>query len=104
MSRRRERLLLARRQELMVESAILREHLANHAQGLKRPLRIADSVVEACRWVRLNPLWPAVAVGLFVVLRPRLVVGWGLRALGAWRLWKRIRPFSGPVLRGLLGR
>ena len=104
MNRRREQTLLARREDLMVRSAALRQQFATHAHDLRGPVGVADRVVDGYHWLLRNPLWPLAAVGLLVISRPRALARLGLRGFGAWRLWKRFRPYAGPLLRGLLGR
>lgn len=88
--------LWRRRLELEHRSGVLRERMATHAQALQPAFTAADRVRAAGRWVSQHPWVPAVLAGVWMLLRPRQVVGWGWRLFRggrwAWRLaqtWRR---------------
>ena len=80
-----------RRQQLLRESADLRERLHAHALGLAPALTLADRGWATGRWLRDHPLVPAAALALLVLYRPRRLLRWGRRAWSAWRWSRRVR-------------
>jgi hypothetical protein len=87
--------LARRREALLARSAALREGLTRDAAALAPPLRQADRVLEALRWLRARPALPLAAVAGLALWRPRAAWRWGLRALGAWRTWRSVRRWLG---------
>lgn len=83
--------ILQRRRALQARSQALRLQIAQDARALQGPLALADQVHGAVRWLAAHPQWPVAGVLLLAVLRPRRLIGWGLRLWGAWRLWRQVR-------------
>ena len=83
--------LVLRQQRLLVRSAQLRLTLADQAQVFKRPLAVADRTQAGLQWLYRNPQWPLGALLVLVVLRPRRVIVWGGRLLGAWNTFNRVQ-------------
>ncbi|MDH4051323.1 MAG: YqjK-like family protein [Rubrivivax sp.] len=99
MSPRREA-LVARREQLLARSAMLRNETALRARAFEGPLSWADWALQSMAWLRHNPAWPAGAVGLLAVVRPRRVWRWTRRGFAAWRLWRRARPYASLLAQG----
>ena len=103
----RQRRLWMRRQQLLRESADLRERLHAHALGLAPALGLADRGWAAGLWLRDHPLLPAAALALLALRGPRRMLRWGRRAWSAWRLFRRLRAAWAPraaLLAALFGR
>jgi hypothetical protein len=90
----RTRELERARGALQMRSHTLRLRLGAEAQALERPLARVDMVRERLRWLRAHPQ-ALVAIALVplvpLILRPRKLLGWGLKAWGVWRLWRQVR-------------
>ena len=83
-----------RQQRLLIRSAELRYTLRNDLARLQRPAAWADQLAAGMRWVAQNPQWPASALALWLVLKPRRLVTWAGRFWWLWkstRLWRRWR-------------
>jgi len=95
--------LLARREQLKLRSARLREQIAQRAQVMRPALHLADRVRAGAGWARGHPAWLALAgaaaLGV-VAARPRRALSLGLKIWSGWRVFQRVRP----ALRALLGR
>ena len=96
----RREALARKRQRLQQRSAVLRERLAHQAQSLQPILSLADQAREAGRWLRAHPALVAGVAAAFVVLRPRRLLRWGLRAWTGWRLLGRARSWLARWQRG----
>lgn len=97
---RRQR-MFARRQQLQLRSAELRNHLAVEAQAFQAPMAMADRVGAGASWLVSHPEWPLGALVLVVIFRPRVLLRWAGRGVWAWQLWRRVRPLSERILRPL---
>jgi len=98
--------LAARREELLLRSAQLREQLAQHVQVFRPALRTADKVRDGVQWARRNPVWMllgATALAGIVVMRPRAALRLTARAWSSWQLLRRVRPVATGLLRRLTG-
>ena len=83
---------LARRQRaLLVRSAELRAQLSTDLQVLAPPLRLADQVWDAWRWLRAHPAVPVSVVVALAVLRPRRALRLGLRLWWGWQTFRRLQ-------------
>ncbi|MDR2128303.1 MAG: hypothetical protein LBP52_04480 [Burkholderiaceae bacterium] len=96
--------LIARREQLRLRSAHLREQLVVRVQVLRPAARLADSVQNGVGWAKSHPQWLALA-GAAVLLgtmavRPRRVLALGLRAWSGWQMFRKIKP----VAMALMGR
>ena len=95
--------LAARREQLRLRSAQLREQIAAEAQVFRPGLRAVDRVrdgVQSVRRLRHNQaavLLLGAALAGATLARPRAVVNLGLRVWSGWQLLQRL----GPVARGL---
>lgn len=97
--------LAARREQLLLRSAQLREQLRVRAQVLGPALRTADRVRGGVERVREHPgVWMVLAAVLAgaAVVRPRAVMGLGLRAWSGWLMVRRAQPLLRAVLRQVL--
>lgn len=95
--------LLARRDQLRLRSALLREQIAQRAQVLRPALRLADRARAGAGWASRHPAWLALAGGAALAAlatRPKRALTLGLRAWSAWQVLQRVRP----VFAALLGR
>ena len=81
--------LATRKQQLLIRSAELRVTMAHEARALEVPLAVADQVTTGIQWLRNHPQWPAGALVLLAVLRPRRVMNWGTRLWWGWRMWNK---------------
>ena len=94
----------ARREHLLLRSAQLREHLGRRARVLRPALRTVDRVRGGAQAVRDNRSWVllggAALVGA-VLVRPRLMMGLGLRVWSGWQMFRRVQPLVNSVLRQL---
>lgn len=99
----RRKRLLARREQLLLRSTVLRYRMGHQARAWQAPLAVADGVGDSLRWLRANLAWPSAALGLLAVTRPRLVLRWGVRGWAAWRWWRRVQPYAAPALRAWRG-
>lgn len=89
-----------RQQHLLARSAELRASLGTQAQGLKKPLALADKARAAAQWVYSNPVLPLGAgLVLAIVLPKRALLIWGGRLWGAWIAYNRVRNVVAPVPR-----
>jgi len=76
-------------QRLQMRSAQLRDQLFDQSSVLlTRPLWLADQTLSTVRWLGAHPLVLLTAGVVTVVLRPRKVLRWGLRA---WTVWRNVR-------------
>jgi hypothetical protein len=94
----------ARREELLLRSAQLREQLAQRVQVFRPALRTADKVREGAQWVRRNPAWMllgAAALGGMAVMRPAMVLRLTARAWSGWLLLRRVQPVVAALRRRL---
>lgn len=82
--------MTARREQLLLRSAALRQRFAHEARALEPPLARADRVLGGLRWLRGHPGLVAGGVVVVIVLRPRQAWRWALRGWWGWRLWQRL--------------
>ena len=97
--------LAARREQLLLRSAQLREQLGGRARVLRPALRTVDRVRGGAQAVRENRTWVLLggaALAGAVLVRPRWVLGLGLRAWSGWQAFQRVRPIARTLLRQLL--
>jgi len=80
--------LQLRQQRLLIRSTELRLQLRADLQRLQGPAAVADQVKSALLWLYQNPLWPAGALVLLLVLKPRRALVWSGKL---WWLWKSAR-------------
>jgi len=83
--------LLFRQQHLLQKSAALRERAQVQSAVLIKPLWVLDQGKLGLEWLTRHPVWPASALLLVAVLRPRRTLVWGGRL---WRVWKAYRSFK----------
>lgn len=97
--------LAAERERLLLRSAQLRERLQGRTQVLQPAFRAVDRVrggVEAARTHRGVWLLAAAALAGATLVRPRWVMGLGVRAWSGWQVYRRARPLVRAALRQLL--
>jgi hypothetical protein len=83
--------LALRKQALLLECAMQRQQMAQHAQGLKPLFTGADRGIDALCWVRQHPALVTAASAAALILRPRFLWRMSLRGLYFWRLAKTLR-------------
>lgn len=94
--------LALRREQLLRRSAQLREQLSSRAPVLSPALRVADRVRGGVAGVRQNRslvLLGGAALAGALLVRPRLVMGLGLRLWSGWQAFARVRPLVERALR-----
>ena len=97
--------LAARREQLLLRSAQLREQLGGRARVLRPALRTVDRVRGGAQAVRENRTWVLLggaALAGAVLVRPRWVLGLGLRAWSGWQAFQRVRPLARTIMRQFL--
>lgn len=80
--------LLLRQQRLLIRSTELRLQLRGQLQRLQRPAAAADQIRVGWTWLYQHPQWPAAALALFLVLKPKRALAWTGKL---WWLWKSAR-------------
>lgn len=80
--------LQLRQQRLLIRSAELRLQLRGDLQRLQRPAAWADQAMSGWNWLSRHPQWPAGALALLVILKPRRVLSWTGKL---WWVWKSAR-------------
>lgn len=97
--------LAARREQLRLRSAQLREQLAGRGRVMRPVFNAADRVRDGVRTVRGNQalvLLVGAALAGAVLARPRATINLGLRAWSGWQLFRRVRPMVNAFMRQLL--
>ena len=96
--------LAARREQLRLRSAQLREQIAVDTRVLRPGFRAVDRMRGGVQSVR-DPRAVVLLVGAALVgatlARPRAMVNLGLRAWSGWQVFRRVRPLVGSFLRQL---
>lgn len=80
--------LQLRQQRLLIRSTELRLQLRGHLQSLQRPAAVADQFKASLVWLYQHPQWPAGALALLLILKPRRALAWTGKL---WWLWKSAR-------------
>ncbi len=83
--------LLSRQQRLLMRSAQLRASLSQDLQVIQTPLNLVDSAKAATHWLAEHPIYPSIALGALVLLKPRRALAWGRRLWGGWLTVRRVR-------------
>jgi len=83
--------LLSHQQRLLVRSAQLRASLSQDFQALQTPLNMLDTAKAAAQWLGKHPIYPCMALGILVLLKPRRALAWGRRLLTGWFTMRRVR-------------
>ncbi|RZI86100.1 MAG: hypothetical protein EOP38_02760 [Rubrivivax sp.] len=85
--------LSIRKRGLQSQSADLRHALVvTGSQALSPAFHALDRVAAGGHWVRTHPIVLVGIAALLIKQRPRRLLSWGIRAWGAWRLWRKVRP------------
>jgi hypothetical protein len=91
--------LALKKQRLQMQSAQLRDEMADYGRGIEPVFSLADLTHDAWIWIKQRPAIPlAVAVALMVA-RPRFVLRWGRRAWLGWQAVQRWRALAGTTTR-----
>ena len=77
-----------RQQRLLIRSTELRYQLRGSLEILQQPAAWIDQARIGLAWLRQHPQWPAAAVVLLLVLKPRRAFSWGDKL---WWLWRSVR-------------
>lgn len=80
--------LQLRQQRLLIRSTELRLQLRGQIEHLQRPAAVVDQVKAGVTWLYQHPQWPAGALALLLVLKPRRALTWTGKL---WWLWKSAR-------------
>lgn len=80
--------LQLRQQHLLIRSTELRLQLRGQMAQLQGPAAVADQVKAGVTWLYQHPQWPAGALALLLVLKPRRALAWTGKL---WWLWKSAR-------------
>lgn len=83
--------LRLRQQLLLIRSTELRHMLHNDLQHLQRPAAWADQLKAGLTWLYRHPQWPAAALALLLIVKPRRVVAWTGRLWWLWKSAKKLR-------------
>jgi YqjK-like protein len=83
--------LLIRQQRLLMRSAQLRASLSHDLQGLQTPLSLVDAAKASAHWLGKHPVYPSIALGALLLLKPRRALAWSRRLLGGWLTVRRLR-------------
>ena len=83
--------LLEKRQQLILQSAVLRLQLQRELQRVSRPLAWVDKVQNGLNWLRQHPQWPIATITLLIVVRPRQSFKWGGRLWWAWNFYRNLQ-------------
>lgn len=97
--------LAARREQLRLRSAQLREQLAGRTRVMRPAFNAADRMRGGVRSVRDNHalvLLAGAAVAGAMLARPRAAINLGLRAWSGWQLFRRLRPVVRSFMRQLM--
>ncbi len=97
--------LAARREQLRLRSAQLREQLAVHTRVMRPAFNAADHMrdgVQSLRDNRALVLLASAALAGAVLARPRAALNLGLRAWSGWQLFRRVRPVVSGFMRQLM--
>ena len=98
-----KQLEIAQRQaELVARSGSLRESFARDAVVLQRPFAAVDRIRSGFQWIVAHPYWLLLGLAAPLLLRPKKVTGWTLKAWAYWRVWRRAQRVVG--LLGLFSR
>jgi hypothetical protein len=90
-----------RQQRLLVRSTELRHTLHQQLQSLQRPAAIADRLKAGLLWLYLHPQWPAGAMALWLILKPRRFITWTRRVWWLWKTTQKLRRLRDTLAPGL---
>lgn len=100
--------LALRKQQLLAESAVLRELWLREVGHLRQPLGWVDRAAIGVAWASRRPGWLlvglAAAGSALALVGPSRLRRWSGLAVGGWQLWQRYGGLVQAVLPGLLGR
>lgn len=97
--------LAARREQLLLRSAQLREQIGARSGVLRPALRAVDRVRGGARAVRANRSWVLLvgaALAGAALVRPRQMMRLARQAWLGWLAFQRVRPLARTLLRQLL--
>ncbi len=97
--------LAARREQLRLRSAQLREQLAVRTRVVRPAFKAVDQVRGGVRGLsehRALALLAGAALAGAVLARPRAALNLGLRAWSGWQLFRRVRPVVSSLMRQLM--
>lgn len=95
----RATVLMRRRERLVQRSGHLRRTLTRELRAAEPALAWADRLQDVWLWLRGNPVMAVAGSMALAASRPRRLLGWGLRAWSAWRLFQRLRASGAKPLR-----
>lgn len=82
--------LALKKQRLQMSSDTLRSDFGRCAAGLAPVFSVADSTIEAARWVRRHPQVIVAAAVALAVARPGRAWRWVRRAFLGWQAWQKV--------------
>jgi hypothetical protein len=80
--------LALRKARLLERIATQRDQLAAHAELLKKPLSLADKLVQATDYVKHHPWIAGAAVFAMVIFGRGSLLRWASRGWAVWRGWR----------------
>jgi hypothetical protein len=83
--------LLIRQQMLVQKNTLLRERLELQSGVLVKPLRVLDQGKLGLQWLSAHPIWPAAALVLVALLKPRRTLAWGRRIWNTWKTYQTVK-------------
>ncbi len=89
--------LLKRQQAILLRSTRLRERLSAESAVLAKPLWLMDQGKRGLQWLSRHPVWPASALVLVTVLKPRRTLVWGVRLWRALKAFQSLKAWMAPL-------
>lgn len=91
--------LQLRQQSLLIRSAELRLQLRGDLQRLQRPADWVDQAKSGWQWLGQHPQWPAGALALLVLLKPKRALSWTGKLWWFWRSARMLRRWRDTLLK-----
>ena len=95
MSHEKQLEIALRQADLVARSESLRESLVRDAMVLQRPFAAVDGIRSGFQWIVAHPYWLVLGLAAPLILRPRKITGWTLKAWAYWRVWRRAQRVVG---------
>ena len=74
-----------------MRSEQLRASLGQNVKALQTPLILLDGAQALIQWLYKHPIYPSIALGAMVFIKPRRALAWGQRLWGGWLTYHRVR-------------
>jgi len=73
-----------------MRSAQLRAALSQDLQVIRSPLHWVDGAKAGVQWLAKHPIYPSLALGTLLWLKPRRALAWGQRLWVGWLTVRRL--------------